>query len=230
MLWDRQTLEPVTPAIVWQDRRTAERCAALKAEGREAEVRRLSGLLLDPYFSATKLEFLLRDPALRRGAESGALACGTMDSWLIAKLTGGSVHVTDHTNASRTLLYGLERHQWEPALLDLFGIPRGLLPRIVASSGVVGEMRSGPFRTATAHRRHRRRSAGGAVRPGLRAPRAGQEHLRHGRLSALAMQAPTGPAAGAGLLTTIAAGPSRRAGVRAGGECLRRRGGGAVAA
>ena len=207
VLWDRRTLEPVTPAIVWQDRRTAARCAELKAQGREAEVRRLSGLLLDPYFSATKLEYLLRDPVLRRGAEAGTLSGGTMDSWLIAKLTSGAEHVTDHTNASRTLLYGLERRDWEPALLDLFGIPRGLLPRVVASSGVVGE--SDPV-----HFGRRLPIAGiagdqqaalfgqGCVRPGLAKNTYGTGAFL------LSYAGAERPAAGAGLLTTIAAGPS----------------------
>jgi glycerol kinase len=206
VLWDRRTLEPVAPAIVWQDRRTAERCAALKAEGREEEVRRLSGLLLDPYFSATKLEFLLRDPALRRSAESGALACGTMDSWLIAKLTSGSVHVTDHTNASRTLLYGLERHDWEPALLELFGIPPALLPRVVPSSGVIGESDPAHFglRLPIAGIAGDQQAAlfgQGCVRPGL-------AKNTYGTGAFLLSYAGAGrPAAGAGLLTTIAAGP-----------------------
>jgi len=206
VFWDRRTLEPVTPAIVWQDRRTASRCAALRAEGREQEIRRLSGLLFDPYFSATKLEYLLRDPVLRRGAESGALACGTMDSWLIAKLTSGAVHVTDHTNASRTLLYGLERRDWEPALLDLFGIPPDLLPRIVASSGVVGECDpvhfGRPFPIAGIAGDQQAALFGqGCVRRGLAKNTYGTGAFL------LSYAGPDRPAAGAGLLTTIAAGP-----------------------
>jgi glycerol kinase len=129
----------VAPAIVWQDRRTAERCRELKASGVEGRVRELTGLVLDPYFSATKLEWLLRDPALRRRAEAGELAFGTVDSWLIARFTGGRSHVTDHTNASRTLLYALRNRRFEPELLSLFGIPASLLPAIVSSSGVVAE-------------------------------------------------------------------------------------------
>ncbi len=139
VLWDRKTLAPVAPAIVWQDRRTAERCRELKAGGREAMIRDLTGLVLDPYFSATKLEWLLKDQDLRRRAEAGELAAGTIDSWLIANLTGGRVHVTDHTNASRTMLYSLAARAWDPALLKLFGIPGGILPTVVPSSGVVGE-------------------------------------------------------------------------------------------
>jgi len=139
VLWDRRSLAPVAPAIVWQDRRTAERCRQLKADGAEGLIRERTGLVLDPYFSATKLEWLLRDPALRLRAERGELAMGTIDSWLIARLTGGRVHVTDHTNASRTQLYGLARRDWDDELLGLFGIPRALLPDIVNSSGVIGE-------------------------------------------------------------------------------------------
>ena len=109
VLWDRSTLRAVAPAIVWQDRRTASRCSELRVAGTEPEVRARTGLLLDPYFSATKLEWLLRDSELRRRAERGELAAGTVDSWLIARLSGGRAHVTDPTNASRTLLFNLHR-------------------------------------------------------------------------------------------------------------------------
>jgi glycerol kinase len=138
VIWDRATLEPVGPAIVWQDRRTAARCRALRDEGREPLIRERTGLVADPYFSATKLEWMLRDPVVRWRAETGELAAGTMDTWLIARLTGGRVHVTDHTNASRPLLYALDRHDWDPELLELFSVPRLLLPDIVPSSGIVG--------------------------------------------------------------------------------------------
>ena len=139
VLWERTTLQPVARAIVWQDRRTAERCRRLRDEGRAAWLTEKTGLVPDPYFSATKLEWLLRDPVLRRRAESGELAAGTVDSWIVARLTAGAVHVTDHTNASRTLLYHLDRREWDDELLELFGIPRAVLPTIVPSSGVVGE-------------------------------------------------------------------------------------------
>ncbi|MDZ4864375.1 MAG: glycerol kinase GlpK [Gemmatimonadota bacterium] len=139
VMWDRRTLAPVGRAIVWQDRRTSERCRELRSLGREADIRATTGLVLDPYFSATKLEWMLRDPALRARAERGELAAGTIDSWLVARLTGGRVHVTDHTNASRTMLYGLAARAWDDELLQLFGVPRSLLPSVVASSGVVGE-------------------------------------------------------------------------------------------
>ena len=139
VLWDRRTLAPVGRAIVWQDRRTADRCRMLRDEGHEDRIRKQTGLVLDPYFSATKLEWLLRDPGLRRRAEAGEIAFGTVDSWLIARLTGGRHHVTDHTNASRTLLYDLARRDWDDSLLSLFGVPREVLPSIVRSAGVIGE-------------------------------------------------------------------------------------------
>jgi glycerol kinase len=144
VLWDRRTLRAVAPAIVWQDRRTADRCRALRAEGLESEIRDRTGLLLDPYFSATKLEWLLRDPGLRERAGRGELAAGTVDSWLVARLSGGT-HLTDHTNASRTMLYGLREGAWDTRLLELFGIPEPLLPVIVPSSGVCAETRPEHF-------------------------------------------------------------------------------------
>ena len=139
VLWDRRTLRPVAPAIVWQDRRTSERCRELRETGVEALLRRRTGLVADPYFSATKLEWLLQDPELRRRAGRGELAAGTVESWLVARLTGGQTHASDHTNASRTLLYDLASGDWHPELLDIFGVPREVLPSIVPSSGVVGE-------------------------------------------------------------------------------------------
>jgi glycerol kinase len=139
VLWDRRSLAPVARAIVWQDRRTSARCRELRESGAETMLRRHTGLVADPYFSATKLEWLLRDPDVRRRAGRGELAAGTIESWLVARLTGGRVHVSDHTNASRTLLYDLDARDWHPELLGLFGVPRELLPAILPSSGVVGE-------------------------------------------------------------------------------------------
>jgi len=139
LLWDRESGRPVARAIVWQDRRTAERCAALKRAGLEAEVRRRTGLVLDPYFSATKLEWLFRNlSGLKALARRGRLAFGTVDSWLLWKLTAGRVHATDPTNASRTLLYHIGRRRWDERLLDLFGIPASVLPRVLPSSGEFG--------------------------------------------------------------------------------------------
>ncbi|HEY7003391.1 MAG TPA: glycerol kinase GlpK [Gaiellaceae bacterium] len=128
IVWDRRTGRAAHPAIVWQDRRTAERCKELPAD----LIRDRTGLIPDPYFSATKLEWILREA-------SGDLAFGTVDSWLIWKLTGGAVHATDVSNASRTLLFDLETLDWDDELLALFGVPRPVLPSVVASSGVVGE-------------------------------------------------------------------------------------------
>ena len=140
VLWDRRTLHAVAPAIVWQDRRTSARCAALKADGTEEHLRARTGLLADPYFSATKLEWLLKDPDLRRRAERGELAAGTVESWLVARLTGGAHHVSDYTNASRTLLYDLTAGDWSSDLLTIFDVPRQILPEVVPSSGIVGEV------------------------------------------------------------------------------------------
>ncbi len=139
VLWDRRTLTPVAPAIVWQDRRTAARCRELREAGLEPTLRERTGLVADPYFSATKLEWLLRSGDRARKAGRGELAAGTVESWLVAKLTGGRAHISDHTNASRTLLYGLRSRDWDPELLGIFNVPREILPRLVRSSGVMDQ-------------------------------------------------------------------------------------------
>jgi glycerol kinase len=134
VLWDRATGEPVTRAIVWQDRRTANLCEELRAAGHEPEISARTGLLLDPYFSATKLAWLLDEvPGARARAERGELAFGTIDSWLLFKLTGHRRHVTDVTNASRTLLLNLRTGDWDDRLLDLMRVPRACLPEVVDS-------------------------------------------------------------------------------------------------
>ena len=139
VLWDRATGEPVAPAIVWQDRRTATACDALRARGEAPRIQRATGLVLDAYFSGTKLAWLLDHvPRARERAERGELAFGTIDTWLIWKLTGGRVHATDASNASRTLLFNLHTLQWDEAMLRLFGIPRALLPQVRPSSGDFG--------------------------------------------------------------------------------------------
>ncbi len=138
-LWDRRSGRPVHHAIVWQDRRTTEDCARLKADGHEARVREKTGLVLDPYFSATKLRWLLDHvKGAREKAEAGQLAFGTIDSFLVSRLTAGAVHVTDVSNASRTLLMDLRTREWDRELLDLFGVPRAVLPEIRPSSAVYG--------------------------------------------------------------------------------------------
>jgi glycerol kinase len=140
VLWDRATGKPIHKAIVWQDRRTAATCAALRAAGHEALVTQRSGLLLDPYFSATKLAWLLDNvEGARAAAEAGRLAFGTIDTWLLWRLTGGRVHATDATNASRTMLYNIAKGAWDPELLDLFRIPDSLLPEVRDSSGLFGQ-------------------------------------------------------------------------------------------
>ncbi len=138
VVWERASGKPIYRAIVWQDRRTAEACAALRSAGHEADVQQRTGLLLDPYFSATKIAWILDHVAgARAAAERGELACGTIDSFIIWRLSGGRVHVTDATNASRTQLADLRTSAWDDRLLDLFRVPRGILPRIVDCSGVI---------------------------------------------------------------------------------------------
>ncbi len=139
VLWDRATGQPLAPAIVWQDRRTSDRCAQLRATGAEERVRALTGLVIDPYFSATKIAWLLDHlPGARARAAAGELACGTIDAWLLWKLSRGALHVTDTGNASRTQLFDLRAGTWSDELCALFDVPRALLPSVVDSSGVLG--------------------------------------------------------------------------------------------
>ncbi len=140
VLWDRKTGKPVYHALVWQDGRTAATCRRMKEDGHEDLVRARTGLLIDPYFSGTKLAWLLQNvDGAMDAARRGRLAAGTIDSWLVWKLTGGRNHLTDHTNASRTLLYNLDTRDWDPDLLDLFSIPSGVLPEVRRSSEVYAE-------------------------------------------------------------------------------------------
>ena len=142
VLWDRRTGRPVANAIVWQDRRTASRCDALRQAGHEPLFVRKTGLLLDAYFSGTKLAWLLEQGAgLRERAERGELAFGTIDSWLVWNLSGGEAHVTDPSNASRTLLFNIHTLDWDDELLAILGIPRAVLPRVVPSSGPIAKTR-----------------------------------------------------------------------------------------
>jgi glycerol kinase len=139
ILWDRRTGKPVAPAIVWQSRITAPICERLKKEGCEPLFRERTGLLLDPYFSGTKIRYLLdRDPSIRARAEKGEVLFGTVDSFLLWRLSGGKIHVTDVSNASRTLLLNLHTLDWDDELLRLMGVPRAMLPRVAASSEVYG--------------------------------------------------------------------------------------------
>ena len=139
VVWDRSTGEPIHRAIVWQDRRTADQCARIKAEGAEALVRERTGLLLDPYFSATKIAWILDNVAgARERAERGDLACGTIDCFLLWRLTGGAVHASDATNASRTSLFDIRRQQWDFELCRLFRVPEPILPDVRDNSCVFG--------------------------------------------------------------------------------------------
>ena len=146
VVWARDTGIPIHNAIVWQDRRTADECARLQRDGAEALVRSRTGLLLDPYFSATKVAWILDHvPGARERADRGELAFGTIDSFLLWRLTGGKVHATDATNASRTLLFDIHRQQWDDELLRLFRIPRSVLPSVRDSSDLYGVTAAGLF-------------------------------------------------------------------------------------
>jgi glycerol kinase len=139
LVWDRATGEPLHNAIVWQDRRTADTCAELRSAGHAETLQTRTGLVLDPYFSATKIAWILDHvDGARARAEAGELAFGTVDSWLIWRLTGGAVHATDATNASRTALYNIRTHAWDGDLLALFGVPASMLPEVRDSAGDFG--------------------------------------------------------------------------------------------
>jgi glycerol kinase len=180
VLWDRKSGAPIYHAIVWQDRRTADRCAALKSAhpAAESELSRKTGLLFDPYFSATKIAWILdKVPGARAAAKAGRIAFGTIDSFLLWRLTGGRLHATDATNASRTALYDLRKGCWDEALCELFEVPVACLPE-------VRDWRSRPqrFRRYIADTRRRRGSAGGAHRASMLRGRRGEEYLRDRRL------------------------------------------------
>jgi glycerol kinase len=140
VLWDRRTGDPVYHAIVWQSRQTTAVCERLRAAGHEPLIHERTGLVLDPYFSGSKIAWLLeRDPGLRARAEAGEIAFGTIDSWLIHRLSGGRAHATDYTNASRTLLYNIHERRFDPELLDILGVPVAVLPEVQPSASVFGE-------------------------------------------------------------------------------------------
>src|ERR1044071_4947305 len=145
VVWDRATGRAIHHAIVWQDRRPADRCAELNAAGKAPRIRELTGLTIDPYFSGTKLAWLLhRVPGAAAAASAGDLAFGTVDAYLVWRLTGGSVHATDVSNASRTLLFDINELAWSDELLELIGAPRAILPSVVPSSGPIGTTRGVP--------------------------------------------------------------------------------------
>ncbi len=139
IVWEKKTGRPIYPAIVWQCRRTADICADMKKDGTEREIHEKTGLLLDPYFSASKVKWILDNVSgAREQAERGELLFGTVDCWLIYQLTGGKVHATDPSNASRTMLYNIHTMDWDPELLRLFEIPQSMLPKVLPSSGIFG--------------------------------------------------------------------------------------------
>ena len=211
VLWDRKTGEPVHRAIVWQDRRTAERCAQL-AKRHGAAIRRATGLVCDPYFSATKLEWLFaHEPRARKLAAAGRLAFGTVDSWLVWKLTGGAVHATDPTNASRTMLFGLSSLKWERSLLARFGVPANVLPEVRPSAGEFGLTRGvrglpdGVPVAGVAGDQQAALFGQGCVR-------AGQSKNTYGTGCFLLLHTGDRPVhSKAGLLTTVACGPNGEA-------------------
>ena len=145
VIWDRKTGKAAHNAIVWQDRRTAEQCATLKAQGKEARTKQLTGLTIDPYFSGTKVSWMLKNVSgMADAARNGSLAFGTIDTYLLWRLTGGATHATDVTNASRTLLFDINTLAWSDELLDMLGVPRALLPNVVPSSGPIGTTKGVP--------------------------------------------------------------------------------------
>jgi glycerol kinase len=204
VVWDRATGEPIHRAIVWQDRRTAARCRELEADGAEAGAGADGAghrpLLLGHQAGVAPGP---RADGARERAEAGELAAGTIDSWLIWKLTGGRVHATDPTNASRTMLYNIDRGDWDDELLDLLRVPRAALPEVRPSSGVFGETEAG---SSGPHPRGGRggRPAGRPLRSGVLAPGARQEHVRHRRVPPAAHRGDERIASGSGLLTTVA--------------------------
>ena len=185
LIWDRASGEPVYNAIVWQCRRTAPLCDRIKADGFDATLRAKTGLVTDAYFSGTKVAWMLDNvPGVRARAERGELAFGTVDTWLIWQLTGGRLHLTDVTNASRTLLYNIHTQAWDDEILAYLHIPRSLLPEVRPSSAVYGETDPGLFGVPIPHRRDRGRPAGRDLRAGVLPARPEQEHLRHRLLPA----------------------------------------------
>ena len=190
IVWERATGKPIHPAIVWQDRRTAAQCEALEESGAGETISNRTGLVIDPYFSATKLKWILDNVSgARARAERGELAFGTVDSWLIWHLTSGKCHVTDMTNASRTLLFNIVKGEWDPELLRIFDIPESLLPQVVWSSERVGEVTTTLGLGGAAIAGIAGRPAGSPVRPAVLERRRSQEHLRYRLLPACRISA-----------------------------------------
>ena len=185
IVWNRDTGQPVYNAIVWQDRRTADFCERLRSEGHGPLIQQRTGLLIDSYFSASKISWILDNVSgARSAAEAGKLAFGTVDSWLVWKLTGGRVHATDASNASRTMLFNIHTGSWDHELLDLFRIPLSMMPEVRSSSEILRRGDRSERIGYRSTRGHCGRSASRAVRPAMHSPRPDQEHLRHGMLHA----------------------------------------------
>ncbi len=185
VMWDRQTGEPVAPAIVWQCRRTAEMCAELARSPHAATIENKTGLVIDAYFSASKIRWILDNvPDARAKARDGEILFGNIDTWLIWNLTGGAAHVTDPSNASRTMLMDLETGAWDDELLAIFDVPRAVLPQIVPFLRASGcdQIRLPGRRDS--YQRNRRRSAGSSCGAGMLSRRAIEKHLRHRMLRA----------------------------------------------
>ena len=184
VVWDRATGKAIHNAIVWQDRRTADFCDELRADGQAADIRQRTGLEIDAYFSGTKVRWILDHVAgARERAARGELAFGTIDSWLIWHLTGGTVHATDASNASRTLLYNLHDLRWDPAMLDLLRRPCRHAARSATKQWRLWPGHRAFGRRPSPHRGGRRRPAVRALWPAVHGTGHGQEHLRHGLLS-----------------------------------------------
>ena len=185
VVWDRKTGQAVHRAIVWQDRRTADVCAQLKAQGHEPTISQKTGLMLDPYFSGTKVAWILDHvPGARKRAEAGELLFGTIDCYLLWRLTAGKVHATDATNASRTLLFNIHTGAWDDELLAILRVPRIMLPEVKDSCHDIRRDRAGPVRRRNCDLGHRRRPAGRDHRPGLLHAGDDQIDLWHGLLCA----------------------------------------------
>ena len=201
VVWDRRTGRPVGPAIVWQDRRTADRCAGLATQA--PHIAKLTGLVMDPYFSATKLELMLRERDLVARARAGDVLAGTIDAWLIWRLTNGAVHATDPTNASRTMLYDIDRREWSPALCEVFGVPPAMLPEVRASAGDFGVAATDWFGTGIPIRGVAGDQQAALYGQGCWEPGDGKNTYGTGAFLLFNAGARR-PAGGGGLLTTIA--------------------------
>ena len=180
LIWERASGQPIHRAIVWQDRRTAPFCDELRAEGFDQTIAAQTGLVTDAYFSGTKVAWLLENvPGARERAERGELAFGTVDSWLLWQLTSGALHITDISNASRTMLYDIHHCRWSVEILARLDIPAALLPTVAPSSQVYGETKAEIFGAPIPHRWHRGRPTSGDLRANLHRSGYGEEYLRH---------------------------------------------------